>query len=555
MNRESTPILHVKGLSVASDDREILSNIELVLERDEVLGIVGETGAGKSVLARALIKLLPDGLRATSGEIMVDGDPMSALSADEDRRLRGGRISLIGTNAKALLDPVQTVGRQVAKVLQAHRGGSGDDAWRAAIELFGNVGIVDPERRANAFPHELSGGMAQRVVIAMALVAGPQVVLADDATLGLDATIQVQVLDLLISRCRELGLGVVLITHDLGIVAHYCDRVAIMRGGRIVELQPVGEFLERPETAYGRALVDAAKVRPVPMVHEVRGCGETGAESHALLQITGLKKYFPLGDGQVVKAVDDVSLTIGKGQTLALVGESGSGKTTIGQCLVRLLDTDAGSIVFAGHEITNLKEGRFRPMRRRIQMVFQEPYEALNPRWSVEELIVEPLRLDPDLRRDAKARRVKELLDMVHLSARTAELFPHELTAGEQKRVGIARALATTPDFVIFDEPTTALDIRVRAQIIDLVRELQQRIGLSALFITHDLNSVRSLAHDVAVMRYGKIVERGPTEQVFQAPTNDYTRMLLAAELPIEQSEKQRAREGIKQANERRRMT
>jgi len=552
MKSASSHLLDVKGLTVVSDEKVVLSDVSFTIGRDEVLGIVGETGAGKSVLARALIKLLPDGLRAMAGEIHINGASISDFSKEDDRRLRGGNIALIGTNAKALLDPVQTVGMQVAKVLQAHRGGSSDDAWRAAIDLFTKVGIVDPERRAKAYPHELSGGMGQRVIIAMALIAQPQVVLADDATLGLDATIQVQVLDLLIARCRELGLGVVLITHDLGIVAHYCDRVAIMRGGKIVELRPVGEFLERPETDYGRDLIAAAKIRPTPMIEAERQGAQSESPSGALLQVTNLKKYFPLSDGQVVKAVDDVTFSIGKGQTLALVGESGSGKTTMGQCLVRLLDVDSGAVLFDGQSVTNLEERRFRPLRRRIQMVFQEPYVALNPRWRVEELIAEPLRLDLTMDSGARSRRVKELLDMVHLPARAAQLFPHEITAGEQKRVGIARALATNPDFVIFDEPTTALDIRVRAQIIDLVRELQQRMGLSALFITHDLNSVRSLAHDVAVMRYGKIVEHGPTEQVFNSPAHDYTRMLLSAELPIEQSEKQRSREESKREGLRR---
>jgi len=547
MTSSSRLLLEVEGLSVASDAVAVLSEIGFTLDRDEVLGIVGETGAGKSVLARALIRLLPEGLRVSSGDIRINGTSFSTLEGDGERRLRGGKIALIGTNAKALLDPVQTVGTQVARVLQAHRGGSDRDARAAAIELFGKIGIVDPERRADAYPHELSGGMAQRVVIAMALIAEPQLVLADDATLGLDATIQVQVLDLLVKRCRELGSGVILITHDLGIVAHYCDRVAIMRSGRIIELRPVGEFLQRADTDYGRALIEAAKVRPTPMAEEPKAVGTTIVTAPGnLLEVSNLKKYFPVGDGEVVKAVDDVSFSIPEGRTLALVGESGSGKTTIGQCLVRLLDVDSGGIIFDNKEITNLEERAFRPVRRRIQMVFQEPYVALDPRWHVDELIAEPLRLDRTLGKVERARRVKELLDMVHLAPRLADRYPHEITAGEQKRVGIARALATNPDFVIFDEPTTALDIRVRAQIIDLVRELQRRIGLSALFITHDLNSVRSLAHDVAVMRHGKIIERGSTEHVFNNPAQEYTKMLLAAELPIEQSEVQRSRENIR---------
>jgi ABC-type glutathione transport system ATPase component len=505
-----------------------------------VLGIVGETGAGKSVLARSLLNLLPEGGRFVEGDVRLDGASILEMDEAEQRKVRGARIALIGTNAKALLDPVETVGAQIARVLRAHRSCSRRQAWAAAVDLLAQVGIVNPERRAKAYPHQLSGGMAQRVVIAMAMVANPEVVLADDATLGLDATIQVQVLDLLVKRCRELGAGVVLITHDLGIIAHYCDRVAIMRDGRIIELDEVGGFLEAPRNDYSQTLLEAAKVRPTPM--SGGGLGEA-EKATRLLDVVQLEKFFPIaGTTEVVRAIDGVSFSVRKGETLALVGESGSGKTTVGQCLVRLLESDGGGIAFDGLDITNMSAREFRPLRRRIQMVFQEPYVALNPRWPVRALIAEPLQLDPSMDRRARERRVRELLDLVHLPANLADVYPHELTAGEQKRIGIARALATGPDFVVFDEPTTALDIRVRAQIIDLVRDLQSSIGMSALFITHDLNSVRSLAHNVAVMRHGKIVEYGETEAIFASPAEDYTRMLLAAELPIEQGAAQRER-------------
>lgn len=537
-------LLSVEDLTVdfGEGTAKVLSDVSFELRRDEVLGIVGETGAGKSVLARALIDLLPEGGRIGGGDLRLDGASILDMDAAERRQMRGGRIALIGTNAKALLDPVETVGAQIARVLRAHKPCSRKEAWAAAVDLLAQVGIVNPERRARAYPHQLSGGMAQRVVIAMAMVANPEVVLADDATLGLDATIQVQVLDLLVKRCRDLGAGVVLITHDLGIIAHYCDRVAIMKDGRIVELDEVGHFLEAPKDGYSRTLLDAAKVRPTPRT-DTAAAEEAGERAPRLLEVSRLVKTFPIsGTTEVVRAIDDVSFSVRKGETLALVGESGSGKTTVGQCLVRLLESDSGGIAFDGTDVTNMPAHQFRPMRRRIQMVFQEPYVALNPRWPVRALIGEPLQLDPALDRGARARRARELLDLVHLPARLADSYPHELTAGEQKRVGIARALATGPDFVVFDEPTTALDIRVRAQIIDLVRDLQAEIGMSALFITHDLNSVRSLAHNVAVMRHGKIVEYGETEAIFARPAQDYTRMLLAAELPIEQGAAQRER-------------
>lgn len=541
MNPVAETLLEVRNLSVGFSDAQAspaLRGVSFSLRPGEILGIVGETGAGKSLLARAIIDMLPGDGRILDGEVLVRGQSVSRLTEAQKRGLRGGEVALIGTNAKSLLDPVVKVGEQIARVLRAHRGIDKAQAWREAIALFEQVGIVNPERRAHAYPHELSGGMAQRVVIAMALIAQPKVLLADDATLGLDATIQLQVLDLLVQKGRELGLAVVLITHDLGMVAAYCDRVGIMKSGELLELESVHSFLTQgPRHPYSRELLEAAKVRPLPMVPDASASAGSRNEQ-PLLEVTDLVKTFHVdGSSDVVRAVDHVSLTIARGETLALVGESGSGKTTMGQCLVRLLASDAGSIRFDGQETLALSDKAFRSVRRRMQMVFQEPYVALNPRWRVRELVAEPLKLGEVLSRTERDARVMELLDLVGIASAKANAYPHELTAGEQKRVGIARALAVRPDFVIFDEPTTALDIRVRAQIIDLVRDLQKRMGLSALFITHDLNSVRSLAHYVAVMRHGKIVEQGPTEQIFSQPKEAYTRKLLEAELPIEAKE------------------
>ncbi len=541
MSQVADALLEVRNLSVGFSDAQAspaLRGVSFSLRPGEILGIVGETGAGKSLLARAIIDMLPGDGRILDGEVLVRGQAVSKMTQAQKRGLRGGEVALIGTNAKSLLDPVVKVGEQIARVLRAHRGIDKAQAWREAIALFEQVGIVNPERRAHAYPHELSGGMAQRVVIAMALIAQPKVLLADDATLGLDATIQLQVLDLLVQKGRELGLAVVLITHDLGMVAAYCDRVGIMKSGELLELESVHSFLTQgPRHPYSRELLEAAKVRPLPMVPDASA--RAGPSSgQPLLEVTDLVKTFHVdGSSDVVRAVDHVSLTIARGETLALVGESGSGKTTMGQCLVRLLASDAGSIRFDGQETLALSDKAFRTVRRRMQMVFQEPYVALNPRWRVRELVAEPLKLGEALSRTERDARVMELLDLVGIASAKANAYPHELTAGEQKRVGIARALAVRPDFVIFDEPTTALDIRVRAQIIDLVRDLQKRMGLSALFITHDLNSVRSLAHYVAVMRHGKIVEQGPTEQIFSHPKEAYTRKLLEAELPIEAKE------------------
>jgi ABC-type glutathione transport system ATPase component len=338
---------------------------------------------------------------------------------------------------------------------------------------------------------------------------------------------------------------VLLVTHDLGVVANYCDRVGIMKDGKIIELAPVGQFLTAPERPYSRELLDAAKVRPALVEsneNSDRIAGRAMANITAaktrrpLLEVEHLVKTFVSDRSHaVVRAIDDVSFSIAQGETLALVGESGSGKTTTGQCLLRLLEADSGVIRFDGKTTLDMTEREFRAVRRRMQMVFQEPYVSLNPRWQVRDLIAEPLALAPKLSRIDREARILQLLDLVNLSRKRASAYPHELTAGEQKRVGIARALAASPDFVVFDECTTALDIRVRAQIIDLVRNLQAEIGLSALFITHDLNSVRSLAHYVAVMRNGKIIEMGEAETVFNRPVEDYTRKLLQAELPIEE--------------------
>ncbi|WP_170836192.1 ABC transporter ATP-binding protein [Pandoraea sp. ISTKB] len=530
-------LLEVSGLTVSFDgegDAKVLDDVSFSLRRGEIVGIVGETGAGKSILARAIIDMLPEGGRVDRGAIKVEGRDIFALSAQERRGYRGGDVALIGTNAKMLLDPVETVGAQVVRVLRDHKKIGKKQAWLEAIELFRQVGIVNPEARAHAYPHEMSGGMAQRVVIAMALIAQPKILLADDATLGLDATIQLQVLDLMAQKGKDLGLGVLLITHDLGIVANYCDRVAIMKSGKLIEFSEVTDFVKAPTREYSRELLDAARVRPstlrlddAPRMRVV--------EKPPLLEVENLVKTFKSDRSHaVVKAIDNVSFKIAKGETLALVGESGSGKTTTGQCLLRLLASDAGTIRFDGQSTREMSDAEFRGIRRRMQMVFQEPYVSLNPRWRTEDLVAEPFGLLPRMTQADRKKRILELLQLVGVATRKTACYPHELTAGEQKRVGIARALAANPDFIVFDECTTALDIRVRAQIIDLVRNLQAEMGLSALFITHDLNSVRSLAHYVAVMQQGRIVETGETEAIFASPVQAYTKKLLQAELPIE---------------------
>jgi peptide/nickel transport system ATP-binding protein len=524
------PLLDLDRVSVGfADGRTALRSVSCALRANEILGVVGETGAGKSLLARTIVDLLPEGGRIIGGDVRFDGRSIPAMRGKEKARLRGGAIALVGTNAKALLDPVTPVGEQIARVARAHQQIGQRAAYRAAVALLAEVGLTNPEARARAYPHELSGGMAQRVVIAMALIANPKILLADDATLGLDATVQAQVLDMLVRRSRERGLGVMLVTHDLGIVRHYCDRVVVMRDGELIEQGEVATLLDRPVKEYSRTMIAAARARPALQA------AAKPTTTAALVAVRDLTMHFTSAEtAEPIRAVDGISFSIHRGQTLALVGESGSGKTTAGQCIVRLQTATNGRIFFGGDDVTYVPERAFRSMRRRIQMVFQEPYVALNPRWRVADLLAEPFRLLEPMTASERTARVAQLLEAVHIDPAFAGRYPHELTAGEQKRIGIARALATDPEFIVFDEPTTALDIRVRAQIIDLIRDLQARRSLTALFITHDLNSVRSLAHEVAVMHLGKIIEHGPTHAIFEAPQHAYTRKLLAAELAID---------------------
>jgi peptide/nickel transport system ATP-binding protein len=530
------PLLHVQGLTVGfptlGGTATALDGVSFTLVRSEVLGIVGETGAGKSVLARSIIGLLPGRGRIISGDVMFAGESLLAIPERQYRRLRGRKISLIGTNAKALLDPVTPIGCQIARIVRAHLDGSRQAARQKAVALLRSVGIAQPEQWAKAYPHELSGGMAQRAVIAMALAGEPELLLADEPTLGLDTTIQIQVLDLILQQAHARRCAVILITHDLGIIARYCHRIGVMQKGRLIELSAVDDFLRQPTLPYSKRLLAAARARLTPSGRAPM----RRVLDRALLRVRQLRKIYPAtGERGEVRAVDGVDFVIRSREILAVVGESGAGKTTLGQCLLRLLPATEGQVLFDGTEITRLTSRQFRPFRRQMQMVFQESYLALDPRWRVADLIGEPFALLPPMTRAERARRVARLLEMVQLPVSLASATPQQLTAGEQKRVGIARALATDPAFIVFDEPTTALDVTVHTQIIELIRDLQARVGLTALLITHDLNSVRSLAEQVMIMNRGKVVESGETGMVFSHPADAYTRTLLAAELAIPQ--------------------
>ncbi len=515
MPGDPASILSVHDLSVGFRGVPAVRGVSFDIAPGEIVGLTGDSGSGKSTLGLALLGLVRQPGRITGGSVMIEGVDLLRLSEPERRARRGKQIGLIVQNPRGSLSPLHTVGRQIGSVLRAHLGLSSTEAASRSVGLLRQLGLNDPERRAGSFPHEISGGMAQRVLIAMATGAGPRLLVADEPTSGLDVTIQAQFLDELSRTSREAGSAVLLMTQDLGIIANYCDRVMVMQDGRIVASDRTRVFFDAPNDNYSRTLLSLAHAPPpAPPV-----------DPPGLLAVRGLSKHFRLrASGKTLQAVDRVDLTIGQGETLGLVGESGSGKTTVGRCVLRLLDADAGEVVFEGKDLLRATPQELRVTRRRIQIVFQDPLDALDPRWTVNRILSEALlRPDPS--------RVAELLTLVGLDPAVAKLRPRGLSAGAQQRVAIARAIAADPALIVLDEPTSALTPLARVEIVTLLRELQARLGMSYLFISHDLNTVEQLSHRVAVMYLGQIVELGTREQVFQAPRHPYAKALLAAHL------------------------
>jgi oligopeptide/dipeptide ABC transporter ATP-binding protein len=515
MPGDLAPILSVRGLSVGFRGIPAVCDVSFDIAPGEIVGLTGDSGSGKSTLGLALLGLVRQPGRILGGSVTIEGVDLLQLPEAERRARRGRQIGLIVQNPRGSLSPLHTVGRQIRSVLRAHLTLSSAQATGRAVGLLRQLGLNDPERRAHSYPHEISGGMAQRVLIAMATGAGPRLLVADEPTSGLDVTIQAQFLDELSRTSRAAGSAVLLMTQDLGIIANYCDRVLVMQEGRIVASDLPAAFFAAPRDSYSRSLLSLAHAPPPPLP-------TAPAE---LLAVRGLSKNFRLrGSGKTLQAVDRVDLAIGRGETLGLVGESGSGKTTVGRCLLRLLDADAGEVVFEGKDLLRATPHDLRSTRRRIQIVFQDPLDALDPRWSVSRIVSEALlRPDPG--------RIAELLTLVGLDPAVAKLRPRGLSAGAQQRVGIARAIAADPALIVLDEPTSALTPMARVGIVALLRELQARLGMSYLFISHDLNTVEQLSHRVAVMYLGQIVELGAREQVFQAPRHPYAKALLAAHL------------------------
>ena len=530
-------MLSVKDLSVAFKSRkgqvEAVRGISFEMAPGETLGIVGESGSGKSVTSYALMRILDAGGRISAGDVTWNGRDLRAASESAMRQVRGREISMIFQNPRAALNPIRKVGHQIEDVLRQHGRATRADAQAKAIAALEAVKIRDAAERYHAYPFELSGGMCQRIVIAIAIACEPKLMIADEPTTGLDITTQKAVMDLMGELIRERGMSSIVITHDLGLAAEYCDRLAVMKDGQIVEAGPSARLFANPQHAYTRKLVDATprpgvsirdllppEIRTPDLPHEIG--------RRALLDVVDLVKTYPSKSGPV-HAVKGISFTIREGQSVGLVGESGCGKSTTSSMLVRLLDPTSGSIVFDGQDIGDIPAERFLrdPRRGQVQMVFQDATDSLNPRHNAHDSIAEPLRRLGALRGTALRARVEELAQLTGLPEHLLSRYPHQLSGGQKARVGIARAIALDPKFLILDEPTAALDVSIQAVVLNLLADLRARLGMTYLFVSHDLNVVRLLCDHVIVMQDGEIVEQGATATVMDAPQHPYTRDLL----------------------------
>ena len=530
------PLLSIRDLSVAfaQGGRETLAvdRVSFDIGRGETLALVGESGSGKSVTALSILKLLPyPSAQHPSGEIRFKDQELLRLSDRDMRRVRGDDITIIFQEPMTSLNPLHTIEMQIGEILLLHRGLTGEAARARTVEVLGQVGIPDPQSRLKAYPHQLSGGQRQRVMIAMALANEPDLLIADEPTTALDVTVQAQIIALLKDIQKRLGMSLLFITHDLGIVRKIAQRVCVMKDGRIVEQGGVERIFTAPEHPYTRALL-AAEPKPDPAPPQ--------PAAPMVLQAVDLKVWFPIKRGVLrkvvghIKAVDGVSVALRRGETLGVVGESGSGKTTLGLALLRLISSE-GPIIFMGNPLQGLKFKQMRPFRRDMQIVFQDPYGSLSPRLSVADIIAEGLNVhQPDMPERERDERVVRALTDVGLNPDTRFRFPHEFSGGQRQRIAVARAIVLEPTFIVLDEPTSALDMLIQSQMVDLFRDLQKRRNLTYLFISHDLRVVAALASRLLVMRAGKVVETGNAAELFQKPKTDYTRALFAAAFNIE---------------------
>ncbi|MCC5973693.1 MAG: ABC transporter ATP-binding protein [Rubellimicrobium sp.] len=525
----SAPLIEVRDLQVTYRTDKVatrpVDGVSFAINPREVVGLIGDAGSGKSTTALALLGLARPPGRITGGQIRFDGRDLLTLPDTDLRDIRGRDIGIIVQNPRASLNPMLRVGRQIGFAYQAHNPATEAEARKQAVEMLRMVGINDPERRAEAFAHELSGGMAQRALIAMALSSRPKLLIADEPTSGLDVTIQAQFLDQMWQTVQETGSAILLITQELGVIANYCDRVLVLHDGRIVEDAPVRQFFDAPAHPYSQEVLGLR--RSADAAAPVRE-----GTAAPLVTLDALTKHFPLrGSDKVVQAVDKVTLTIGKGEAVGLVGESGSGKTTVGRCLLQLVPPTSGRIAFAGSDITALPPTEMRALREKMQIVFQDPFDSLNPRWTLAQILAEPLKIHAPASAAAHRTRAAEALRLVDLDPALLDRRPRGLGASTLQRVNIARALILNPEFVVLDEPTSVLAPRARTSLIGLLARLQAELGISFLFISHDLTTVRYLCQRVAVMYLGQIVEQGTVEQVFNNPRHPYSQALLSAHL------------------------
>ncbi len=519
-------VLEVKDLSVAFRGEVVVDKVSFHIDEGETVALVGESGSGKSVTALSVVQLLPyPNASHPSGSIEVLG--IETIGGDDKimRTVRGDKVSMIFQEPMTSLNPLHTVEKQIGEMFLIHRGLKGETARSRALELLRKVGLADAEQRLQSYPHELSGGQRQRVMIAMALANEPALLIADEPTTALDVTIQAQILELLAQLARDLGMSMLMITHDLTIVRKMADRVCVMREGKIVESGPTERIFTQPQHEYTQHLL-ASEPRGAP--------APVPSDASTLLRLENVKVHFKLRGGflqrkKVLKAVDGVSIEVKEGETLGIVGESGSGKTTLGMATLRLVNAE-GAVYFDGINVRKLKPKALRPLRREMQIVFQDPYASLSPRLTIGQIVEEGMLVhDRELSEDERVQKLSDALIEVGLDPDIRFRYPHEFSGGQRQRIAIARVLVLKPKLVILDEPTSALDLSVQAQVVDLLRELQQRYRLGYLFISHDLRVVKALSHRIAVMRNGILVEEGTTEKITQRPSMDYTRRLMAA--------------------------
>ena len=519
-------LLNVDNLSVSFVTRngtnKAVDNVSFSVEERQITAIIGESGSGKSVSCYAMLGLVPSPPgRIDGGTAHFQGQDLLALSEDELRAIRGRDIAMIFQDPMTCLNPFMKIGEQLIEPLTLHKGLAKGPAREKAMALLDEVGIRDPQAAMNAFPHEFSGGMRQRVMIAMALINEPKLLIADEPTTALDVTIQAQILKLIADLQTKRDIGVLFISHDLAVVSDIADQIVVMEKGKVVESGEPKAIFDNPQHPYTQKLLAA-----IPS-------GQKAADTvapDALIRIEKLRTWFtPTAGAEPVKAVDDVSLEIHRGEVLGLVGESGSGKSTLGRSILRLVPITDGQIHFEDTELSSLEGRSLKQFRHRMQMIFQDPYASLNPRMTVYDTLAEPLLLHGLVNKAGLDQAIRELMDNVGLARAFVRKYPHEFSGGQRQRIAIGRALATRPEFIVADEPVSALDVTIQAQILDLLAELTKEYGLTMLFISHDLAVIRQIADRIAVMYHGKLVEEGSTAQVFETPSDDYTRSLLAA--------------------------